>query len=222
MAGKLTAEQKAEIIARRLNGENATAIGQSYGVSLSVICAITKNVTPPEGGWKRNRRSQLSDKHKKEIPSLIATMSYAEIALKYGVSHDAVAHFIRTIRPSDGWGPRPKPLTNKLSNEAIADVIRRREAGETLESIALYYKVSAPAIHKIVKHIKLGYRVRKKKLSGDQIKDAISRRINGESLQSIALLYGVTAPCIFKVTKQAKPPEGWKRKRTPLNLNSAG
>ncbi|MBN8669500.1 MAG: LysM peptidoglycan-binding domain-containing protein [Chitinophagales bacterium] len=197
---KLTPDQRKEVIARRLRGENLETIRKATGLSKHTIRTLTVDIPKPDSGWKRTRQSQLTVEHKKEILSLLATMRYKEIAAKLNVSQYSVAHFLRKARPTEGWSVRPKPF-GKLSETQKAEIVSRRLDGETLDDIAKRYGVSSVAIHKIVKHLKLPRR-RRRNFTPQQIEDIKTRRSEGQTFQAIADFYGVTAPCIHTIVKK--------------------
>lgn len=198
---KLTPDLQKEVISRRSQGENLETIKRATGLSKELIRKIASDIPKPEGGWRRTRCSQLTEDHKKEILILLATMRYKEIATKLNVSQHSVEHFIRKNRPAEGWSIRPKPF-GKLSEAQKTEIIARRLGGETLDDLAKSYSVSSVAIHKIVKHLKLPRR-RRKKFTPQQVEDMIARRNQGQTFRAIAAFYGVTAPCIHKLVRKA-------------------
>ena len=144
---KLTDDQKKGVIARRMAGENAKSIAKDYGVDTSIIYRIAKHVPKPPGGWKRKRRSVLTDEQTQEvIARRMAGESLKDIAGRYGVSNALICKILSKATPTGGWGYR---LTENQKREAVA----RRMAGETLESIARRFDVTAPAIHGVTKHL---------------------------------------------------------------------
>ncbi len=201
---KMTDDQKQDAIARRAAGENAKSIARSYGVDTSTIYSIAKHVPKPPGGWKRKRRSLLTDEQTQQVVARrLAGESVKDIAGHFGVSSGLICKVLSEAAPPDGWGFR---LTKEQKHEAVV----RRMAGETLDEIARRFDVSAPAIYGITKHVPSpagGWKQKRRgKITDVQKQEAIARRMAGESLEAIARSFNVSAPAIHRITKHLPKP----------------
>jgi|GEM_PF-4391752 len=210
-------EEKTQIVARRMAGDNVSSIACDYGVGVSVIYKICNNhvaraandVLPVEV-IKKKTSLTLSAHLKRRMYALAGNMSYAKVAQECGVSIYVASHYLRQVRPADGWN-RHSPLS-RLTEAQIVEVCHLRESGMTLREIAARYDVSAPVVHRLVKHIKVRPVQRKGKLTPQQKADAVACRLRGETLKSIALRLNVSIPYVGKITRHAKPVGGWPRK----------
>lgn len=212
---RFTDEQIRKAIMRRLAGESREAIAQSLHAR-SYLDVIGR--APKPEGRKRVKPGKLTEEAKAEILTLMKFLHYQEIADLYGVTIDIVNHFLRQIRPADGWSKRP-PKHGDLTDTKKKDIIARWWKQETMEKIAIRYDVCSPSIFYVIEQgVSEEDRKKRKrkvrgKLSEKQKQNAIKRRKNGDSLEAIGKSYGVSGVRIHKITKDAAPPGGWPNPR---------
>lgn len=145
--GKLTASQRAEIIARRLAGEKLHILATDYDVSEPAIHKIVKLTTPKK--HIRRNDARLSDE---DISNAIARRMIGEslksIADSFNVSDALIHRLTNHAKPPEGW-PR-----GKMSASQKHEAIQRRQNGETLQAIADRYGVSIAWIYKLTQHVR--------------------------------------------------------------------
>ena len=205
---------------RRLTGESREAIAKSLRAhSYSDIVGIA----PKPNGWKRDRVSKLTDEAKAEIVTLMKFLRHSEIAELYGVTADMINHFLRRIRPLNGWDKRPPHKNGKLSDEEKKDIVARWLKGESMEKIARRHEVSCPTISYVIKRQVPAEDKHKRipqkwgTLSEKQIQNAVKRRENGATLATIAKSYRTSEVVIHNATKNAAPPGGWPKGHSKLS-----
>lgn len=142
--GKLTLDQRKDVIKRRREGETLIAIATRYDISESAVCKIVKGIIPKTP--IRRSDAFLSDEQVKDaISRRINGETLEAIAMIYGVSSHVVHRATNHAKPPEGWSRR------KMTTSQKSEAIKRRMDGEALVNIALSYGVTSPYIHQIVK-----------------------------------------------------------------------
>ena len=201
---KLTHEQKKQIL-EVLPYKTFPEIAEMYDVPIGSVVHFYRSKVRSQNGHARKRTSKLTEKQKEEILDLVPIKTTREIAALYNVSMETISYYLSQVRPEGGWAQRPPPHA-KLKAEDIANARVLRSAGASLKAIAELYSVSEPAIHRIVKDIKVPPAKWKPtgKLTEEQKEEIVLRRLAGEPLASIAASYGVSRASICKIAQRAK------------------
>jgi len=208
---ELSEEEKKELMDRRAKGESWLKLATAYGISIDRVRTLVKHIPPPPEGW--GRKSQLTDKQKKNILEVLPIKTFPEIAEMYDVPIGAVVHYYRSVvRLQNGHArKRTSKLTDKQKEE-ILDLVPLKTTGE----IAALYNVSIGTISYYLLQVRPegGWAQRpppRAKLKAEDIAHARVLRRAGKSLKTIAELYGVSQTAIHRIVKDIKvPPAKWK------------
>ena len=106
----------------------------------------------------------------------------------------------------------PKPRAKRfLTADAVTDIVRRYEGGETTQQVGKRYGVSKTRVASILTHH--GVPIRRQGLNEEQVNEAASLYIAGKSLAWIGAVYGVShttvAAALRRKDVELGPRPGW-------------
>lgn len=147
----LTQEQAQEICRRLTCGEKPTDLAREFGVVHGVVYSIQK------GEWRpwHERRRLLTEEDARQIRERRTDGETLEsLAQSYGVTHGTISSLARGKTYQEVEAPLSlltKPgRKRRFSDEQIADMRRRRAAGQKLGAIAADYGVSDDFVNQVV------------------------------------------------------------------------
>ena len=115
-------------------------------------------------------------------------------------------------RPPQPRQSGPKPRSKRfLTADAVTDIVRRYEGGETTQQVGKRYGISKTRVASILTYH--GVPIRRQGLNEEQVNEAARLYIAGNSLAWIGAVYGVShttvAAALRRKDVELRPRTGW-------------